>query len=746
MMMERMLTCSDCQFSEGFFTSSNQRYRFELETRSAIVFAVSQDDDLLGFTELEVALAAPGLYHIPIADNWTHGAADHIADGGSVVLPSTDNSSNGTWPVQDDYVALVNDNHTDDLFPLLTWFLSSAGQDEWESMGFVRLGPMARVSAWARIGVDGTNILPDDDEDGVWNGVDDCPDTWVGWQVDADGCAQHQLDDDGDGTFNHEDDCINASGSSLWPQIGCPDADGDGWMDDSDAFPEEESQWYDSDGDGFGDNSSGVSADDCPGSFGNSTVDRLGCLDTDGDGYSDEDGDWTISDGADVFPLDPAQWDDTDLDGWGDNHSYDLDEEGLRINTQGDAFPENPTQWRDVDGDGYGDNPSGDLADDCPNAAGLSSEDTLGCPDRDSDGWSDSADAFPDEVTQWADGDDDGYGDNWNGALPDECIETPYGERNEVNSKGCGPSERDTDTDGIVDSNDLCPNTPLLDAPWVHPDGCAESETDSDGDGVFNPVDGPNGIFKNEPSQSADSDGDGYGDNSSGLNGDDCPNYAGTSTKDRTGCPDEDSDGYSDPDDSWNPSQGADAWASEPTQWSDFDGDGFYDNYGDPTWTAGRDSDWPGQYVQNAKNPDACPTENSRYADPPGCPPYGGGGGPNTNSGAAAGGGLPMGLIAILVIVVLAIGGLVGAIVLKQRKPAKKTKGRLEQALDVVDQAAGEWAEGQEDGGEGTATEGPSSEFEGVVGDDGFEWLEWPEQSERWWFRNDSGHFDEWVE
>lgn len=81
---------------------------------------------------------------------------------------------------------------------------------------------------------------------------------------------------------------------------------------------------------------------------------------------------------------------------------------------------------------------------------------------------------------------------------------------------------------------------------------------------------------------------------------------------------------------------------------------------------------------------------------------------------------------------------------MKQRKP-KKTRGRLEQALHVVDTAAGEWADGQR-AGEHSSSDPPPSESEGEVGDDGVEWLEWPVDSDRWWFRNEEGHFDEWVE
>ena len=79
--------------------------------------------------------------------------------------------------------------------------------------------------------------------------------------------------------------------------------------------------------DGYGDNS-----DDCITEFGNSTQDLLGCIDSDGDGWSDS---------GDDFPEDPLEWRDSDSDGYGDN---------------ADAFPFEVTQWLDSDGDGFGDN------------------------------------------------------------------------------------------------------------------------------------------------------------------------------------------------------------------------------------------------------------------------------------------------------------------------------------------------------------------------------------------------------
>ena len=51
--------------------------------------------------------------------------------------------------------------------------------------------------------------------------------------------------------------------------------------------------------------------DGCPNTPGDSTMDRLGCQDADGDGYSN---------GGDVFIYEPTQWNDTDGDMFGDNN------------------------------------------------------------------------------------------------------------------------------------------------------------------------------------------------------------------------------------------------------------------------------------------------------------------------------------------------------------------------------------------------------------------------------------------
>ena len=62
-------------------------------------------------------------------------------------------------------------------------------------------------------------------------------------------------------------------------------------------------------------------------------------------------------------------------------------------------------------------------------------------------------------------------------------METPHFEASYVNDDGCGPSERDSDSDGVMDDIDQCPNTPSGDT--VDSAGCTvQSNSDSDGDGV----------------------------------------------------------------------------------------------------------------------------------------------------------------------------------------------------------------------------------------------------------------------
>jgi hypothetical protein len=436
-------------------------------------------------------------------------------------------------------------------------------------------------------------------------------------------------DTDEDGFIDSEDDCDITPGTSIYDRKGCIDTDSDGYSNPeigwstnngADAFENEASQWQDSDNDGYGDNVDGYQGDFCPYKRGYSFSDRFGCLDNDGDGYSD---------------ADPGG-----LDGITEWFAHPL---GL-----GDAFPYDSTQWTDTDDDGFGDNwedsdwnqthqawgigqwlVNATDPDACPFITGYSSSDRFGCSDSDGDSYSDGdlnwtvengSDAFPSEPSQWNDRDYDGWGDNQTfGALfIDDFPDNPTQWR-DTDQDGWGdnrtygasqiddfpfiPSQyRDTDADGYGDNilgfeGDICiSSTPEeVESGWISIFdrlGCR----DVDMDGFSNPTtdwiahpDGFADAFPEERSQWHDTDSDGFGDNMEyfdgqtwreSFRGDGCTTTIGLSTFDRWGCPDTDLDGWSDSTTSWlaSPGGSGDAWPEDTTQWHDRDGDGRGDN------------------------------------------------------------------------------------------------------------------------------------------------------------------------
>jgi hypothetical protein len=253
-------------------------------------------------------------------------------------------------------------------------------------------------------------------------------------------------DVDMDGVLNVDDDCPNTAGDSTIDRDGCPDGDGDGYSDENDAFPTNPSEWFDTDFDGVGDNS-------------------------------------------DVFPNDTSEWMDSDGDGVGDN---------------GDAFPYDANETMDSDNDGYGDN------------ADMFPFNAFEHLDSDADGAGDNSDAFPFDASETMDSDGDGVGDNAD-AFPNDASET-----------------MDSDGDGIGDNSDS--------HPFIN------NFLDSDGDEIPDLQD----AFPADLTQWVDSDGDGYGDNATGTNPDAFTNLASQWS-------DIDGDGYGDNwgNGSWNETRAA---------------------------------------------------------------------------------------------------------------------------------------------------------------------------------------------
>ena len=162
-----------------------------------------------------------------------------------------------------------------------------------------------------------------------------------------------------------------------------------------------------------------------------------------------------------------------------------------------DAFPNDPTQSADTDGDGFGDDPFGNRPDMFP-------DDSSEWYDFDGDEVGNNADDFPLDPTQWEDADGDGYGDNVFGinhdAFPvdetqwEDADGDGYGDN--PNGNNPDPYLNDYDNDGYPDSEDILP--------FLYSPG------DQDADGCPDLID----RFPTNPRECLDNDNDGIGDNS----------------------------------------------------------------------------------------------------------------------------------------------------------------------------------------------------------------------------------------
>jgi hypothetical protein len=151
----------------------------------------------------------------------------------------------------------------------------------------------------------------------------------------------------------------------------------------------------------------------------------------------DMDGFFDVEDPCPQGIFGPHGNDDWDSDGCHDLEDLDDDKDGVEDLV--DDCPRGLLGWistdlNDLDGDGCLDGVE-DMDDDndgfingvdaCPKTAGTSLfANIVGCPDSDEDGWADSIDLYPDDPTQWADYDGDGFPDNPEGTNGDQCPQT----------------------------------------------------------------------------------------------------------------------------------------------------------------------------------------------------------------------------------------------------------------------------------------------------------------------------------
>jgi OOP family OmpA-OmpF porin len=138
--------------------------------------------------------------------------------------------------------------------------------------------PDGQVTTWTICR--STPFVPDSDNDGVSDDIDQCPDTPAGVEVDAAGCP---LDSDNDGVPDYLDQCSDTPADVDVDNKGCPlegDSDGDGVPDSLDQCPDtpsgaavnSEGCPLDSDNDGVPDY-----LDKCPDTHSGVTVNEEGC-------------------------------------------------------------------------------------------------------------------------------------------------------------------------------------------------------------------------------------------------------------------------------------------------------------------------------------------------------------------------------------------------------------------------------------------------------------------------------------
>jgi len=253
----------------------------------------------------------------------------------------------------------------------------------------------------------------------------------------------------------------------------------------------------------------------------------------------------------------------------------------------------------------------------------------------------------------------------------------------------------DDDFDNYTDFMELkCGSDPLNSSstpPDVDLDYVCDSEDpDIDGDGVINADD----EFEYDYNETTDSDADGFGDN-----GDACPENFGLSITDRKGCIDQDGDGVSDLNDVF--------W-QDPSESSDTDGDGV------------------------GNNSDLCPDSRvGARVDSDGCSIT------DMFTGSSSG----MSFSFIGGISLLIIGAIVVAVIVIRRIRRYNIVDDDFDDVDPYDNDNNDTKSNVENIPHDNSW--PDVNWQGIWGDDGYEWIEHPEQSDSWFWRDPET--DDWV-
>ena len=377
----------------------------------------------------------------------------------------------------------------------------------------------------------GTNPTADDDNDGVINALDECPDTEDGASVDYRGCSEAQGgqgtptgDQDNDGVIDLFDECPDTEAGVRVDYKGCSEAQGG-----------ETDPTADQDNDGV------INIfDQCPDTEEGASVDNNGCSVAQGgqaDPTADEDNDGVINiidecpdtpegESVDYLGCSESQGgkggatDDEDNDGVINFIDACPDTaEGAAVDPRGCSVEQggDPTYIQDSDEDGII-----DIIDVCPETPAEEEVDEYGCS------------AAQKEAIK--DFDQDGVDDEF-----DVCPNTPPGQQ--VDESGCSEVDQDKDLDGVPDIVDQCPETPV--GVYVNALGCAQEEVDQDFDGVPNDVDqcpySLPGIAVNEvgcsEQQVQEKEAVGDDDEDGVINIlDRCPETPAGATVDETGC------------------------------------------------------------------------------------------------------------------------------------------------------------------------------------------------------------------